>query len=128
MTKNTKNLFFNQLFDIFVEKIVRFFHSLTLSASFSKQTLKNKMTNQFHGVSEINSKYRAYYCQIFELYEDFLFVEYYYPELHNLLKEDKISLMKFEGITSNYVSPFKKSLIYGVIDRTLKKKFNSIFI
>lgn len=79
------------------------------------------MSAEYHGVSEINKKYVSYYSQIFEVYEDFLFVEHYYPELHNFLKEDKISLMKFEGVTTNYVSPFRKEFIYGVIDRTLKK-------
>ncbi|MFV8357840.1 hypothetical protein ACNQGB_16850 [Flavobacterium sp. XS1P32] len=78
-------------------------------------------TAQYHGVSEINSKYSAYFAQIFEVYKDFLFVEFYYPQLHELLKTDDFPLMKFEGVTSTYVAAFKKSLIFGVIARTLKK-------
>lgn len=79
------------------------------------------MSTEYHGVSEINNKYVAYYAELFEVYEDFLFVEHYYPELHRLLKDDQISLMQFEGVTSNYISPFRKNLIFGVIDRTIKK-------
>lgn len=79
------------------------------------------MSKEYHGVSEINKKYIGFYAQIFEVYEDFLFVEYYYPEIHKLLKKDGLTQMEFESITSEYSAPFKKNLLYGVIDRTLKK-------
>ena len=79
------------------------------------------MTSEYYGVSEINKKYIDYYTQIFEVYEDFLFVEYYYPEIHKLLKKGGLDQMEFESITSEYSAPFKKNLLYGIIDRTLKK-------
>lgn len=76
---------------------------------------------EYHGVSEINNKYVGYYAQIFEVYEDFLFVEHYYPAIHKCIKKDEIAIMNFESITSDYASPFKKHLIYGIIARTLDK-------
>jgi hypothetical protein len=82
-----------------------------------------------HGVAEIAVKYKKFYSQIFEVFEDYLFIEFYYPELHKLLKEDKVGMMRFESATSSYKAPFKKEFIYGVIDRTVKKTnpFRSLY-
>jgi hypothetical protein len=79
------------------------------------------MAEEYHGVSEINRKYISYYAQLFEVYEDFLFVEHYYPIIHKAIKKNEVSLMGYEGVTSTYEAPFKKHLIYGIVDRTLKK-------
>ncbi len=85
--------------------------------------------NTEHGVAEIAVKYNKFYSQIFEVFEDYLFVEFYYPELHKLLKKDKVEMMRFESATSSYKAPFKKEYIYGVIDRTVRKTnpFRSLY-
>ncbi len=77
------------------------------------------MTNP--GIAEIVKRYNNYYSEISELWEDFLFVEYYYPQLHRLIKKESIPLMQFESVRTTYKAPFKKDFIYGVIDRGIKK-------
>lgn len=73
------------------------------------------------GVSEIIKRYKSYSAEIHEVFEDFLFANHYYPILHEKIKNDEISLMRFESALSTYKAPFKKKFIYGVIDRTTKK-------
>jgi len=73
------------------------------------------------GVSEIVKKFKQYDSNIHGVYEDFLFIEHYYPILHKLIKKEEISLMQFESAYSDYKTPFKKDNVFGVIDRMTKK-------
>lgn len=85
-------------------------------------TLKETMaTKEEQGISEVVKKYKGYCADIFETYEDFTFQEFYLPEIHKQLKKNTIPLMDFEAIYSNYKTPFKKELVYGVINRQQRK-------
>jgi hypothetical protein len=78
-------------------------------------------TKNEQGISEIVKKYKAYCANIFEVYEDFLFQEFYLPEIHKRLKRNSIPLMNFENIYSGNITTFRKELIYGVISRQQRK-------
>lgn len=74
-----------------------------------------------HGVSEIVKRFKQYNSDINEVFEDYLFVEYYYPLIHKEIKKKNIPIMDFESAYTDYKVEFKNDFIYGVIDRTLKK-------
>ena len=78
-------------------------------------------TKEEQGISEVINKYKAYSADIFEIFEDYTFQEFYLPEIHKQLKKNTIPLMDFEAIYSNFKAPFKKQFIYGVINRQQKK-------
>jgi len=73
------------------------------------------------GISEIVNKYKAFCTEIFESYEDYIFQEFYLPELHQQLKKGTIPLLDFESVYSNRKTPFKKNFVYGVISRQQTK-------
>lgn len=78
-------------------------------------------TKEEQGISELIKKYKAYCADIFEALEDYIFQEFYLPEIHKQLKKGTIPLMDFESVYSNKKSPFKKEWIYGVINRQQSK-------
>ncbi len=47
------------------------------------------------GIAEIINKYKAYNSNVFEVYEDYNFVDFYLPHVHKLIKNDKLPCMDF---------------------------------
>jgi len=78
-------------------------------------------TKEQQGISEIVKKYKAYCADIFETFEDYIFQEFYLPEIHKQLKKETIPLMNFESVYSSSITPFKKEWEYGVINRQQRK-------
>jgi len=78
-------------------------------------------TKNEQGISEIVKKYKAYCADIFEAFEDYTFQEFYLPEIHKQLKKETIPLMDFESVYPSNNTPFRKKLVYGVIDRQRRK-------
>ena len=74
-----------------------------------------------HGVSEIVKRFKSYNSEINEVFEDYLFIEHYYPILHKKIKDGTIELMAFESAYTAHKAPFKKDFIYGVISRMTRK-------
>jgi hypothetical protein len=78
-------------------------------------------TKDEQGISEIVKKYKRFCADIFETYEDYLFQDFYLPEIHKQLKNGTIPLLNFESVYSTNVTPFKKDYAYGVISRQHRK-------
>lgn len=78
-------------------------------------------TKNEQGIAEVVKKYKAYCADIFETYEDYLFQDFYLPEIHDQLKKQTIKLMDFETVYSSHKEPFNKRFIYGVISRQQTK-------
>lgn len=79
------------------------------------------VTKNEQGISEVVKKFKSFSADIFETYEDFLFQEFYLPEIHKQLKKGTIPILNFESVYSGNVSPFKKDLVYGIISRQERK-------
>lgn len=74
-------------------------------------------TEQEKAIADIIKRYKSYCAEIFEAYEDFLFQEFYLPEIHKNVKSGNFPIMDFESVNNNKKTKFRKDLIYGVISR-----------
>lgn len=80
-----------------------------------------KASSTHPGVSEIVKKYKAYCAVIFEVYEDYLFQQFYLPQIHNSIKKGTLPIVNHESIYTGHISPFRKPILYGVISRQERK-------
>jgi hypothetical protein len=79
------------------------------------------VTKEQQGISEVVKRYKRYCADIFEAYEDYLFQDFYLPQIHTHLKKGSLPLMSFESIYTIGKAPFTKDLVYGVISRQQRK-------
>lgn len=56
------------------------------------------------------------------MWEDYLLLDFYLPELHNGIKKGTIPDLPFDSLFSAKQIPFTKKFVYGVIDRVKKKQ------
>lgn len=74
-----------------------------------------------NGPNEITTKFRQYYKDMHAIWEDYFFQDHYLKELHTLIKNDSIPILKFQSLFGNNEHPYLKKFSYGVIDRLTKK-------
>jgi hypothetical protein len=74
------------------------------------------------GVAEISIKFKQYNSDLFEVWEDYLLLDFYLPHLHNNLKVGTVPDLPFDSLFSTNQTPFTKRFVYGVMDRIKKKQ------
>jgi hypothetical protein len=73
------------------------------------------------GISEIAKRYKAYNKAMMDIWEDYNFLNYYLPQLHNDIKTGGTPEFKLDHLYNSRQSTYDKKDLYGVIDHLQKK-------
>jgi hypothetical protein len=82
------------------------------------------MNDTYYKVSKILTKWKQYNSNLFEVWEDYLLLDFYLPHIHNGVKEESIPHLTFESLFSEKKVPFTRKFVYGVIDRVKRKQIS----
>jgi hypothetical protein len=74
-----------------------------------------------HGPRGINTGLTANFIEMYDIWEDYFFLEYYLPQLHLSIKANNIPLLKYESLFTETTQAYRKEFSYGVIPRIANK-------
>lgn len=74
------------------------------------------------GLSEISTKFKQYNSDLFEIWEDYLLLDFYLPSLHEGIKNKTLPTLPFDSLFTEKQVPFTNKFLYGVIDRIKRKQ------
>ena len=80
------------------------------------------MNNSGHGHEKIAIRFKNYKKEMISIWEAFIAIDYYMTNIHQLIKDDKISTLELPNLVINSKKQLTKNNTFGVISHIVNKK------